>query len=228
MSEQSWILEVENLRFAPPGREPVFENLGFRVPPGAFVIVRGRSGAGKSTLLRLLARLDEPHSGRLRFNGRDYADWEPPALRSRVCYLQQSPTVLDASVAVNLRLPFGFRQLARRPAPGDGRLRAALDELLLPGVRLEDNAALLSVGQKQRLCLARALLLEPDVLLLDEPTSALDPESRQVVEARTDAANLEDGVTVLLVSHNENELHDAARPQHLELGPPPIIPEALQ
>lgn len=226
-AQRDHILEVQGLEYTPQEGRSIFCNLSFRIPRGAFVLLRGSSGAGKSTLLRLLARLTPPTKGRLLFAGKDYIDYPPPELRSRVSYLQQSPTVLDDSVRHNLLLPFGFRQNRQRSAPDDAALRAALDEFLLQGVALTDNASLLSVGQKQRLCFARSLLLKPEVLLLDEPTSALDLESRKVVEARTDAAH-QQGVTIVLVSHNEQETHERRAPHVLELSATPRIPETLQ
>ncbi len=228
MQQQMPILQARNLGFSHGQGKRIFQGLSLRIPQGAFVLVRGGSGAGKSTLLRLLARLEEPSEGALYFRGREYASFEPPALRGKVCYVQQTPTVIDASVRDNLLLPFGFRLHRERERPPDAALRGQLDALLLPDVDLDDNALLLSVGQKQRLCLARTLLLRPEALLLDEPTSALDAESRATVRRLTLQAHQEQGVTILLVSHVEDEGYGAASPLELTLGDTPEIPEELR
>ena len=138
-------------------------------------------------------------------------------LRSRICYLQQTPVVLDASVRDNLLLPYTFTLRSAMPRPGDGVLRSRLDELLLGDVDLEHNALDLSVGQKQRLCLARALLTRPEVLLLDEPVSALDPGSRSMVEQITELCNREQGLTIVLVSHHDYEPDNVPAPVFVTL-----------
>jgi putative ABC transport system ATP-binding protein len=198
------LLECRGVTFGYGAREPVLGGdggLDLAVAPGAFVLVEGPSGSGKSTLLRLFARLETPASGQVRFRGRPLDQWDPPELRRRVVLLQQTPALVDGSVRENLLLPFSFRANADRTPPGDEELAGRLHDFLLSGVGLEDDALALSVGQRQRLALIRALLLRPEALLMDEPTSALDPESAQVVEQRAEALNLERGLTVVMVSH---------------------------
>lgn len=201
------------------GPRTLLDGVDLVLEEGDRVGVIGPNGAGKTTLLEILAGAVVPDAGTvIRRRG------------LRVGFVPQEER-LDPEATV-----FGtvLRAAADAVDPAtmeteverEVRLRIVLDQA---GFTQPDRpTGELSGGWRKRVAIAAALARSPDVLLLDEPTSALDPESRQVVEARTDAANLEDGVTVLLVSHNENELHDAARPQHLELGPPPIIPEALQ
>jgi len=116
-------------------------------------------------------------------------------------YVQQTPSVIDASVRENLLLPFSFKNNAQLEQPEDERLKTLLADFLLQGVGLGDNALTLSLGQLQRLCFIRGLLLSPEILLLDEPTSALDRESSQVVESMVERLNRESGVTVLTVTH---------------------------
>ncbi len=143
---------------------------------GSAVVVLGRSGSGKSTLLRLFNRLEEPAAGEIRFQGRPLGDYDPRVLRRRVALVAQAPAVFDGTVRENLTTrPKGL------PLPEEARLVASLDDVGLSADFLARPARALSVGEKQRVCLARALVPEPDVLLLDEPTSALDPRSLGVV-----------------------------------------------
>lgn len=171
------------------------------VPRGAFLLLTGPSGAGKSTLLRLLCRLEEPQEGRVLLSGQDLQALPPTALRRRVSYLQQTPTVVAGSVRENLLLPFAFLAAADEPRPGDAELSTLLAGLALLDLPLSQEAATLSVGQRQRLCLARALLTRPEALLLDEPVSALDAESARAVLDAAESFCLDAGGTVLLVSH---------------------------
>ena len=179
----------------------MFESLSLEVEAGRFYSVRGPSGTGKSTFLRLINRLEEPLAGTLFFQGRPYADYPPPELRSRIIYIQQTPTLVEGSIRRNLLLPFGFALHGQKPRPEDYELKAMLDEYLLSDLSLDQAAESLSVGQKQRLCLIRGLLLRPSVLLMDEPTSALDKESAVIVEKAAQDLSRQ-GITVIVVAHH--------------------------
>ncbi len=154
----------------------VLSAVSFGVPASARLIVLGRSGSGKSTLLRLLNRLDEPLSGAILFNGCTLTECDPLALRRKVALVGQTPIAFEGTVRDNLRTrPRGL------PPPDEASLVASLEDVGLSGDFLGRPAEALSVGEKQRMCLARALVAGPDVLLLDEPTSALDPQSLGVI-----------------------------------------------
>jgi putative ABC transport system ATP-binding protein len=151
---------------------PLLSDVSFAVAPGELLIVLGRSGSGKSSLLRLLNRLEEPVSGVVRFRGQPVSAYDPRWLRRRVRFVAQSAVMFDGTVLENLELrPRG------EPAPGEARVREALTDVDLDAALLDREARTLSVGEQHRVCMARALLGDPDVLLLDEPTAALDPHT---------------------------------------------------
>jgi phosphate transport system ATP-binding protein len=179
------------------------------VAPGSVLGLIGPSGAGKTTLLRCLNRLIDlvPEltvTGDVLFHGAPVygrrADVD--ALRARIGMIFQQPVVFPGSIADNVL--FGVRHTARLPRrERPDRLESALREAALwPEVehRLGDSAASLSVGQQQRLCLARALAGRPEVLLLDEPTSSLDPRSTEAIEELV--LRLRERHAIVLVTHN--------------------------
>lgn len=180
--------------------------LTFRAEHGTTVGIRGPSGAGKSTLLRALVGLLPSGlrvEGGLEVLGQPVQGRRPLAdLRAQAALVGQSPLVFPGSVLDNAL--FGLRHVVRAPrAVLRERAVAALEEAGLwreVRDRLGAPAEQLSVGQRQRLCLARALALDPPLLLLDEPTSALDAGARDVVEASVQG--LRGRRTVLLVSHD--------------------------
>ncbi len=195
--------ELDKLTFAYPGKPPLLEAASCVLARGSFTAVTGPSGAGKSTLLRLLCRLEEPQSGVIRFLETPITEISPDQLRQRVVYLQQTPTVVSGTVRTNLLLPFTFAVNKTLLRPDDATLRNRLDEFLLSDINLDQSAHELSVGQKQRLCLIRALLLSPAAMLFDEPTSALDPESAEIV-VNTALTLQSQGVTVVYVAHDRD------------------------
>jgi putative ABC transport system ATP-binding protein len=209
-------IEFSGVSFAfNPGR-PLFCGLSLKLARGAFYIVRGASGSGKSTLLRLINRLEEPSEGTVFFNGLPLSEYRPPELRRSILSIQQTPVVIEGTVRENLLLPFSFKHNRKLEKPGDKTLHAQLEEMLLGGVNLEDSARNLSVGQMQRLCFIRGLLLSPEMLLLDEPASALDEESARIVEAKAENLRNASGLTVVMVSHRR---FDAAKIVPLILRP---------
>jgi putative ABC transport system ATP-binding protein len=172
---------------------PILEGFSARIPADGLTAVVGPSGSGKSTLLRLLNRLDDPDAGEILFEGRDLRSYDVLELRRRVQHVGQVPVTFPGTVADNV---------------GDG-----WDELLprvdLPPSLATRSADVLSVGQAQRMCLARALGRRPDCLLLDEPTSALDGASKSEVE-RLVRSLADDGLTVVLVTHEVRQAKELA------------------
>ncbi|MGI8684446.1 MAG: ATP-binding cassette domain-containing protein [Acidimicrobiales bacterium] len=185
--------------------------VSFGLPAGAVLGLRGPSGAGKSTVLRALVGLLPAGlevRGGVRVLGVDVtADRRDlPTLRARAVLVSQTPVVFPASILANAA--FGLRHLVRATRPVlRSRCQAALEEAGLWDEvrdRLGAPASQLSIGQRQRLCLARALALDPSLLLLDEPTSALDPAATATVEAAV--GGLRGKRTVLMVSHDGGQL----------------------
>jgi putative ABC transport system ATP-binding protein len=157
----------------------------------------GPSGAGKSTLLRLCNRLEAPSAGRVLLRGEDVAGLDPLALRRRVGMVFQRPTPFAGSVADNLRVAV--------PGLDEAAMGAALERAGLAAAFLTRAADDLSVGEAQRMCLARTLVTAPEVLLMDEPTSALDRDNRLALE-RLARRLTEDGIPVLWVTHDEEQV----------------------
>lgn len=168
---------------------------------GDFVAIEGPSGSGKSSLLRLLNRLTEPTTGVFTIDDTPASMTPAPSLRRRVALLQQTPVILTDTVRANLL--FGDRFVSEPVIDDDPSLQQMLGEVGLADVGLDDEAEPLSVGQRQRLALARLLRTGPQILLADEPTSALDDDSRQIVMARLESACVEDGAGIVLVTHQE-------------------------
>jgi putative ABC transport system ATP-binding protein len=171
------------------------------IPAGRCSAVTGPSGAGKSTLLRLLNRLAEPTTGRITLDSVPLAELDVLALRRRVGLVAQAPVLLTDRVIDELRV-------GRRDLPESGAVELLARVGLAPGFT-ERATAELSGGEVQRLCLARALAVEPALLLLDEPTSALDAASAEVIGALI-KGYVGAGGTVVLVSHDHGLIDSVA------------------
>ena len=172
----------------------IFSELTVDLKEGMTAVV-GPSGAGKSTLLRLLNRLADPDSGMIHYRGLDLRDRDVLELRREIVLVPQLPALLPGSVAENVS--YGPRLCGGR-CDLDGALAlAGLDRTFT-----ERAAQQLSVGEQQRVMLARALALEPAVLLLDEPTAALDERSRDAVERTLLDLHARVSASLIVVTHD--------------------------
>lgn len=171
------------------------------VPEGGVTAVFGPSGAGKSTALRLCNRLEIPTGGRVLFRDADIAGLDPLLLRRRVGMCFQRPTPFPGTVADNLRVA--------DPQATDSQMLDVLARVALTGPWLDRDATALSGGEAQRMCLARALIALPEVLLLDEPTAAVDAEAARVIE-RAVRGLADAGMSALWVSHDAAQVRRIA------------------
>ncbi len=173
------------------------DDVSVEIMEGQVVAVVGPSGAGKTSFLRLLNRLSEPTKGRVLLNGEDTRDLPPPELRRRVGMMMQAPYLFPGSVAENIQ--FGPEQRGEMLSQDD--VNELLTRVDLPGYA-QRSVNTLSVGEAQRVSLARTLANRPQVLLLDEPTSALDAESERKVESLTLEIIEAQALTCLIVTHD--------------------------
>jgi putative ABC transport system ATP-binding protein len=179
----------------------ILEDVSFEVRRGTVFTVLGPSGSGKSTLLRCLDRLLEPTSGRVRLDGRDAAELPVQDLRRRVGMVFQAAALFEGTVMDNVL--YGPRLHVSVPGAAELELtERLLGRVGLPATFRDKPVEELSGGEAQRLCLARALANEPEVLLLDEPTAALDPTASQVVEDLLAELAGDTDLTMVFVTHN--------------------------
>ncbi len=172
----------------------MLQDVSVRLPVGASSVV-GPSGSGKSTLLRLLNRLADPDSGRVVYEGTDVRDRDPLELRREVSLVPQLPALIEGSVHDNVAY-------GPRLAGHSFDARRCLELAGLDPAFEDRDSSRLSVGEQQRVMLARALALQPRVLLLDEPTSALDQSARDAVEATLGGLRARTAISVVVVTHD--------------------------
>ena len=182
----------------PRGPIEVLRGVEATIPLEGITAIVGPSGSGKTSLLRLANRLEVPTRGRVLLDDTDLAELDPLALRRRVGMVFQHPVLFAGTVADNLAVAV--------PGIDEATGVAALQRCGLPADYWHRTADDLSGGEAQRLCLARTLLTGPEVLLADEPTSALDPEARRVIEELVVGLAHTDGIAVLWVTHDHDQV----------------------
>jgi len=211
-------IRFEDVGYRYPDGTRALEGISFEARVGSMTAVVGPAGSGKTTLAHLAARFLEPSEGTVRLDGTDMRRWTRDSLRARISYVFQETFLFDGTIAECLRLG--------APDASDERLWRALRmaraaefvERLPQGLatRVGRGGSQLSVGQRQRLAIARALVRDSDVLVLDEPTSALDPETEMaLVESLHEAGRHR---LVLVIAHRLSTIRSADQILFLEEG----------
>jgi len=204
-------IRFEHLSFAYVPGTPVLEDVSFEIPKGHTVALVGPSGGGKSTLCDLLLRFYDPTEGRITLDGRDARDYTRASLLDRTAVVTQVPFLFHTTIRDNIRQGrFSATDAQVEEAAKAAQIhefiarlpRGYEDEVGEAGVRL-------SGGQRQRITIARALVRNPDILVLDEATSSLDTSSEKLVQAALDT--LQEGRTTLVVAHRLSTVRHADR-----------------
>ena len=200
-------IKIENLNLS-IGNKTILKNINSYIPKNKITVILGPSGCGKTTLMKCMNRLTDMYPD-MKINGNIFIDDEEilhtgkdvTAIRKRMGLLSQRPYPLPMSIQKNIS--FGLKISDRKKKKFlDKRIKHYLNQASLweeVKDRLKEPASCLSIGQQQRLCLARGLAVDPDIILADEPTSALDPISSQEIEKKF--IELKKSYTIVMVTH---------------------------
>lgn len=208
----------DDVRFFYKAGVPVLSGIDLTIESGEFVALVGPSGAGKTTIAALLGGFSQPTQGQITVNGLDMQELDMEAWRRRVAVVPQSPYMFDTSILENIR--FGRPEATREDVERVSGLANA-EEFIRPlpdgyDTMTGEGGDLLSGGQIQRLALARALITEPDLLILDEATSAQDTESEDKIRQTLD--NLRGKVGLLVIAHRLSTIRNADKIVVLNAG----------
>ena len=210
-SNQQPAVAFRNVHFAYPTRPdvPVLQGLNLEIREGQQCALVGSSGAGKSTVVQLLYRFHDPQQGALLVQGRDARDWPLEELRGRMAWVPQDVVLFGRSILENIRYS--------RPEASDDEVRRAAEDAnawefieRFPdgwNTQVGERGVQLSGGQRQRIAIARAMLRDPNLLVLDEATSSLDPESESLVQSALET--LMKGRTSLVIAHRLSTVRHA-------------------
>ena len=204
-------IEFKNVSFGYNGSEPLLQDISFHIHPGQRVALVGPSGIGKTTLMSLILRFYRASAGEIFFDDLPAGDYNTGSLRRRLGYASQNPKILTGTVLENLR--YGAPDASRDKIIQAARIAAIHNDIEKLPHQYETiigaKGLNLSEGQRQRLSLARALVKDPDILILDEPTSALDSATEKSIFDALPAQV--DGKTVLVASHRVSTIMQADR-----------------
>ncbi|MEM9119752.1 MAG: ATP-binding cassette domain-containing protein [Cyanobacteria bacterium P01_F01_bin.56] len=211
------LFKLDNVTFNGRSGAPILDAVSFGVPSGEFLALLGPAGAGKSSLFKLMNRLYSPAGGTLYFAGEPLTSISVRQLRQRVMLVGQRSQLLGMTVKQALHYPLELQQCPHRDR--ENRVHQVLDQLQIPEGWLNKTELELSGGQQQQVAMARALVAQPQLLLLDEPTSALDVGAAtrilEVMQSLVQAQTL----TVVMSNHQLDLVQDYCdRVLYLENG----------
>lgn len=204
-------VEFKNVSFSYDGREPVLNDISFCIRPGEHVAIVGPSGVGKTTLVSLILCFYRPAKGEIYFDGRPASEYELGSLRRRIGYVSQEALLLSGTIRENLH--FGNQEASQEEIVRAAKT-ANIHEFItsLPAgyeTEIGEKGVTLSEGQKQRLSIARALVKDPDILVLDEPTAALDSLTEKSIFPSFSA--LVGNKTLFVVAHRLSTIRNSDR-----------------
>lgn len=195
------LFELKHVSFRASEKQ-ILNQINYSVKEGQMITISGPSGSGKSTLLKIMGLLLNPTAGEILYKGKNIHSYEPTAYRKEVSYFFQNAVLFDETVRDNLAFPAEIRD----EEFNEERALEGLKTVRLPRTYLDKPIKELSGGEKQRVALIRNLMYPPKVLLMDEVTSSLDKENREIISDFIRRLNREENVTVLWITHNQDEI----------------------
>lgn len=200
MENNKEILKIENLNLE-IGTVKILKDISFTVQKKEIIALLGPSGSGKSSLLKSINMLNTPSCGQIKYHNNDIQEISPMALRKKIGYVLQKPTLFGNDVMENLKYPYELHQKVF----DINLVEFYLKKVNLKPDILEKKPNELSGGEQQRISLVRTLLLEPEIILLDEVTSALDEDNTLLIEELIKYENENNELTVIFISHNNEQ-----------------------
>ncbi len=211
-------IEFDHVHFYYEDHKPIITDFSLKVRPGETIALVGPTGGGKTTIVNLLCRFYEPKEGVIRINGRDYTDYTQQSIHSRVGIVLQTPHLFSGSIRENIR--YGRLDASNEDVESAGKIAGAHDFITSfdKGYNQEvgEGGNLLSVGQKQLISLARAVLSKPEIFVMDEATSSVDTLTEALIQRGMEA--LMSGRTSFIIAHRLSTIRRANRIVVIEDG----------